>query len=222
MFRKELIILGSLALGVFLFVAGVASLAVRAVQRDGSLLARDTLPGLLTSGQAMRRMEQNWFMTHELLDIESPGTRENLIQKINDNSTEFIWRDYQLEIHNGEAEQLFRELIASRNRFLATRSRYFDLVRISDNTAAKQLFETELGQAFESYRRAAGAIFKSNAAEGRARAYRLIRRSRWAPYALAAFSVMVLFVGVMVGFKASLGAFIGAWKDNGQPASGKQ
>ena len=92
MFRKELIILGGVSLLVFLLVAGAASLAVRALQRDGQTLATDTLPGLAAAGEAISRMDENWFNLYLILSVESADDRERLITTIGDNSTEPIWR----------------------------------------------------------------------------------------------------------------------------------
>jgi hypothetical protein len=214
MFRKELLILGALAIIVFLVVASGTSLAVRAVQRDGYMLAEDTFPGLVAAGEAIDRMNENWFNIHLLLSVESPEAVENLIQKIGANSTEPVWRRYRESIFDQEDARLFDEMQASRRKFLEVRSRYFDLVRAGNAPAAKALFTADLSSAFDRYRRAAVNIFELNGRIGRTRADRLIQLSRWTPYALAGFCVMVLLVGVLVGFKATLGAFSGSWSDD--------
>ena len=217
MFRKELLILGGVALLVFLIVAGTASLAVRAVQRDGAMLAKDTLPGLVTASEAINRMDENWFGLHLLLTADSPESRENLIEKVTRNSTGPVWRLYQEAIFDQEDARLFQQVNASRARFLEARGRFFDLVRAGDSRGAKELFEGELGQAFEEYRGAAKEILKLNANVGHERADRMIQVSSWVPFALGAFCVMVFLIGVFVGFKASLGAFTGAWKETASP-----
>jgi len=217
MFRKELLILAGAALLVFLIVAGSTSLAVRAVQRDGDMLAKDTLPGLVTASEAISRMDENWFSLHLLLTANSPQARENLIEKVTRNSTGPVWRLYQEAIFDQEDARLFKEVNASRARFLEARGRFFDLVRAGDSRGAKELFDGELGQAFDGYRRSAKEILKMNADVGHVRADRLIQLSSWVPFALGAFCVMVFLVGVFVGFKASLGAFIGGWKETAPP-----
>jgi hypothetical protein len=220
MFRKELLILGGVALLVFLIVAGSASLAVRAVQRDGAMLAKDTLPGLVTASEAINRMDENWFNLHLLLTMDSPEARDALIRRIRSNSTETIWRLYQEAIFDEQDAQLFREVKASRAIFIEARDRYIGLMRSGDTAAAKELLATDLSRAFESYRAAAKNILKLNADVGHARADRLIQLSSWVPFALAAFCVMVLLIGVFVGFKASLGAFSGGWTENSSVARG--
>ena len=213
MFRKELLILGGVSLLVFLIVAGAASLAVRVVQRDGTMLAKDTLPGLASAGEAIGRMDENWFNLHLLLSMESPEERARLITSITSNSTDPIWRQYQEAIFDEYDEQLFREMKAARGKFVEARSHYFDLLRAGDITGAKEFFAADLRSAFDRYRQGAENIFRMNARIGRERAGRLIQLSSWAPYALALFCVLVLLVGVFVGFKASLGAFIDIWRE---------
>jgi chemoreceptor-like protein with four helix bundle sensory module len=222
MFRKELLIFSGLAILVFLIVAGAASMAVRAVQRDGTMLAKDTLPGLVSAGEAMSRMDENWFNLHLLLSLESPAERESLIRKISDNSTEPIWRVYEEAVFDKEDEQLFQEMKVNRAKFLEARTHYFNLVQAGDIPAAKEFFAVDLKSAFDRYRDAAATLFKLNAAIGRARADRLIKLSSWTPYALAAFCVTVLLVGVFVGFKASLGAFIGVWSEGTHKSPGSR
>src|SRR5438445_2610504 len=151
MFRKELVILGALALIVFLVVAGVTSLAVRAVQRDGYMLAEDTFPGLVAAGEAINRMNENWFNLHLLLSVKSPDAAENLIQKVKTNSTEPAWLRYQESIFDKEDAQLFREMQASRRKFLEVRTRYFGLIQAGDTGAATELFAADLSSAFDRY-----------------------------------------------------------------------
>jgi hypothetical protein len=222
MFRKELLIFCGLALLVFLLVAGAASLAVRAVQRDGTLLATDTLPGLVSAGEAMNRMDENWFNLHLLLTMDSSSERESLITKIESNSTEPMWRVYAEAIFDKKDAQLFEEMKMQRAKYLDGRAHYFDLLRAGDVAAAKEFFAADLQTAFDSYREAAANIFKLNASIGRARAGHLIRLSSWTPYALAVFCVMVFLVGVFVGFKASLGAFLGVWSDGTRKSPGNR
>jgi Four helix bundle sensory module for signal transduction len=214
MFRKELLILGGIALFVFLLVAGVTSFTTHAVHRDGYMLAQDTFPGLVTASEAIDRMNENWFNLHMLLSVESPGLRQALIDKITSNSTEPVWRRYREAIFEKQDAHLFEELQMKRSAFLNIRARYFDLVRAGDLAAAQQLFESDLSSAFAGYRQAAQGIFKFNAGVGRMRANRLIQLAHWTPYAAAAFCVTVLLAGVLVGFKATMGAFSGAWSEH--------
>ncbi len=207
MFRKELLILSFLAALVFVTVAGVASLVIRAVQDDGKMLAEDTLPALVNAGEAIRRMDENWFNCHLLLSLDAAEARLNLVHKITDNSTNPFWRLYGEAVHGSEDEQLFARMEADRKEFLEVRADYFQRIKVGNGAGAADVFESRLSPAFNKYRGSAVKIFLFNAKLGQQRADRIIHLSVWTPYALAGFCVMVLIIGVFVGFKASLGAF---------------
>lgn len=214
MFRKELLILGSFAVAVFLMVAFLSSWAVRAGQREGRLLAMDTFPGLVYAGEAMNRINENWFDAYLLLNMESPGVRSDLIQKIEANSALPAWRRYNAAIFDQRDQQLFNQMERNRDEYLVERAEYFQRIEASRMEEAKILFESRLKPAFEKYRDSARNMFAFNARIGKQRANRLIRFSWWTPYALASLCVLLVLAGVFIGFKASLGAFSGGWTEN--------
>ena len=211
MFRKELVIFSGLALAVFLLVSVVASFLVREVGRDGEMMAKDTVPGLVNAGEAINRLTENWVNTYRLLGLESGEARARLIRQINANTTKPNWARYSRAIYTEEDLRLFKQVEASRGTFVFARSQCFQLVTDGRMEEAKAFFEVKLRPAFERYRSDAVNILLFNAREGAKRADRLIYLARWTPYALAAFCVMVLLAGVFVGFKASMGAFSGGW-----------
>lgn len=216
MFRKELMILGFFAAAVFLVVAVIASWAVRAGEREGTMLAMDTFPGLVYAGEAMNRINENWFDAYLLLNMESPEARSNLIQKIDGNSALPSWRRYSASIFDQTDARLFSQMRSARDEYLAERTEYFHLIEASKMEEAKIFFESRLKPAFENYRGSAGSVFALNARVGAQRADRLIRFSWWTPYVLAGFCVMLVLAGVFIGFKASLGAFSGGWTESMQ------
>jgi Four helix bundle sensory module for signal transduction len=211
MFRKELVILCCLATAVFLLVALLSSWAVRAVQREGTMLAMDTFPSLVNAGEAINRTNENWFDSYLLLNLDSPAARSNLIRKISNNSTLLSWQRYSASIFDQTDRQLFSQMERDRDDYLAKRVQYFDLIEAGKMAEAKSFFELNLKPAFEKYRDSARNVFTFNAKVGQSRADRVIRFSWWTPYALAGFCVMLVLAGVLLGFKASLGAFSGAW-----------
>src|SRR2546426_11636906 len=129
MFRKELIILVGIACAVFVVVAGIASLAVRAVQRDASMVVQDTLPGLVSAGEAIDRLNENWFNAHLLLETGTLAERARLIDGIETNSTAELWQRYGQSIYDEQDAQLFRTMENARAQFMDSRSNYFELVR---------------------------------------------------------------------------------------------
>lgn len=211
MFQKEVLVFGSIASAVFVAVALFASRAVRTVHRDSKMLAEDTLPGLVNAGDAINRMNENWFNAHLLLSMNSREARSNLVQKINANSTEPLWQRYNQAIFDKRDAELFSQVENRRAQFLAGRNEYFKLIETAKISEATTFFETNLEPLFSEYRSSAVNIFRLDAGIGQQRADRIIRFSWWTPYALGAFCVMVLLAGIFVGFKASLGAFSGGW-----------
>src|SRR5689334_19833488 len=127
MFRKELIIMGTLALAVFLLVAVIASWAVKQVQRDGRLLAEDTIPGLVYAGEALNRMSDNWMTVQLILNAEQPSARAALMKKIDANSTVAAWQYYEAAISDPRDRKLFDEMKNRRAEFFAKRMEFFEL-----------------------------------------------------------------------------------------------
>ncbi len=209
MFRKELIILGVIACAVFAVVAGIASLAVSMVQRDASMVARDTLPGLVNAGEAIDRVHENWFNTLRLPRIESATARAKTIDIIDANSTGELWKRYSDAIADPHDSKLFQAMTGSRAAFLGFRSNYFGLVRAGRMDEAEEFFWKTLEPASKEYQRASRDLFVFNAEVGRQRADRIMAVSWWSPVAIGIFCVGVLLVGFFIGFKASLGAFSG-------------
>ena len=214
MFQKELILLVGVAAAVVVMVVGIASLAVRAVQHDASMVVLDTLPGLVSAGEAMERLNENWFTAHLLLETGTPAERTRLIREIDSNSTSEMWRRYGQSIYDSRDPQLFRDMEVARLEFMSARSNYFQLVQSGRMTEARDFFSAPLAADFKKYRQAAGSIFIWNAEVGQQRADRITRLSRWTPYLLGALCVLVLLLGVFIGFKASLGAFSRPWNDS--------
>jgi hypothetical protein len=222
MFQKELVVVSGIAGAVFVSVALFASLAVRTVQRDAKTVAEDTLPGLVNAGDAINRINENWFDANLLLNLDSKESRSNLIQKINANSTAPLWQSYSKAIFDQQDAQLFNQMESNRTAFTMVRKDYFNLIQADKLPEARQLLVARVEPAFVQYHNSAVNLFRLNAEIGRQRADRIIRLSWWTPYALGGFCVMILLVGVFVGFKASLGAFSGVWLDKAENAHAKR
>lgn len=217
MFRKELLTLGLTALVVFALVAGAASLAIRTVEADAKLVAQDTLPGLVNAGEALNRINENWFHASLILQTPDAQTRANLIAQINTNATDAFWERYQESIFGQQDAETFSAMQKSRTEFIELRKRYFDLAANGKLDEARTLYESQLKAASQKYRDSSLGLFAYNANLGQQRADRIIHFSAWTPFALAGFSVLMLLIGVFVGFKASLGAFSGNWSEQLTP-----
>ena len=208
MFRNELLFLSGLAAVIFVIVAGSATLALRAVHNDGKMVAEDSLPGLISAGEALSRIDENWFHCQRLLSLDSEQARLDFINKITTNSSHPLWQQYRESIHAQQDQQLFEKMEADREGFLKIRGDYFQVVQKNSPESAAAFFESHLSPAFDQYRHSAIQIFLFSANLGSERAGRILHLSAWTPYALAGFCVMVLLIGAFVGFKASLGAFV--------------
>jgi hypothetical protein len=170
-------------------------------------VVQDTLPGLVSAGEAMDRLNENWFNAHLLLETSAPAERARLMGNIETNSTTELWQRYGQSIYDVRDAQLFRAMEIARTEFMGARSNYFELVQAGRMTEARDFFKSALEAGFKKYRRSAADIFLFNAEVGQQRADRIIRLSRWTPYVLAGLCVVIMLVGVFIGFKASLGAF---------------
>lgn len=213
MFRKELLILGAISSLLFLVVAGGASLAVRALQADAAMVAEDTLPGLVSAGEAIDQINRNWLNSHQLLHVSDAGQRAQIMRRIETNSTGPLWEAYSQSIRDPEDAQLFADVGRTRLEFLTLRTNYFALIQAQRTEEAARFFEDQLSPAFERYRRAASEAFRFNARMGKNRAENILHYAGWTPYVMGGLAVAILLAGVVIGFKASLGAFMPAQED---------
>ncbi len=206
MFRRELLIVCSLAAVVFLLVTGAASYVARAVQQNATSIAEDTLPRLVDAGAAISRLEENWLRIHQLNHGLSPEARATLIQQILAHSTQELWREYQDSILPTEDRTNYDRMIAERAEFLKRREKYLGIVQTDERAGASTYLESQLTPAFERYREASEKLFAYDSRVGRERAAAVVRYSRAAPVVLGAFTALVFALGVSLGLH---GAFTG-------------
>lgn len=212
MFNKELKIFLAVVFFLFAFVAVTSSWLIRAVEADARAVAQDSLPGLVNAGGALTQMQENWLRLNQLLAAAEAAERKELIARIRTHSTDDYWKGYSEAIFALDDRDLFNRLQNSRARFLQQRERFFTLVEAGELVSARQHYEATLKFDFEKYAAAAKALFNLNVSEGQQHARRILHLSRWTPFCLAVFSVVLFLAGAFVGFKASLGAFSGAWR----------
>jgi hypothetical protein len=206
MFRKEFLILCSLAAGVLLIAAAAGFWVGHTLTGDADKIALDTLPGLVDAGTAMALTQDNWHRVHLLLIAQSAVEQTALITQIRTNSNEGIWRDYSQGIYDPGERQKFRELLAVRSGFLQLREEYFALVQTGHPAEAKIFLEQNLAPEYQSYHEITKELFEYNAQAGRNRAADIIRISRTTPPVLAACCLVVFAFGWIVGLR---GAFAG-------------
>ena len=194
----------SLATAVFILVALASSLASRAVQREASNIALDTLPGLVNAGGAISIMQENWLRLNLALSSASPSERAALMQEIRASSNQGLWQDYGQSVYDPQDEKNYSQLLAARSSFVRLREQSLSLTDTQSASEAKTFFEHKLAPAYADYQARSKKLFEYNAKIGRERAARVIRISRFAPYLLGASSVLVFGFGVVVGLRGAL------------------
>lgn len=214
MYRKELLVLSVACAAIFCTVASGTYLAVNVIQRDARRIAEDSLPGIVSSGEAIEQMHRNWLITTQLISVANADERIRLMNQIETNSGEPIWDSYERAIYDPEDARLFQDLLQSQGVFLSIRAKYFQLIQDSQVTEASTLLDEQLSMAFDAYLSAANNTFRYNALRGMERSKRILDSSKWTPYLLGFISVGIFLFGMVIGFKTSLGAFSPAVVDD--------
>jgi len=205
MFRKELLILTSLAGVIVLAVAAACFWVGHTIREDADKIALDVLPGLVDAGAAMAQSQENWLNARMLLNAPTPEAQAALIHQIRTNSNEGLWRDYAGCVYGPAEAREYAELLVARTNFLQLREKYFGLVESNLPTDAKNLLENKMVPAYGSYRAASRQLFKFNADVGHRRAAAVVRISRLAPLVLAGCGALVFGLGVAAGVRGALG-----------------
>jgi hypothetical protein len=204
MFRKEFLILCSLAAGIFLIVVAAGFSVGHTIREDADKIALDTLPSLVDAGTAMALTQDNWLRVHLFSNAQSAAEQAALITQIRTNSNEGLWRDYGQSIYDPEEQREYRELLAVRSGFLQLREDYFALIQTGHPAEAKIFLDQKLTPAYEQYREISKNLFEYNARAGRDRAGKVVWISRAAPLVMGACGVVVFTFGLVVGLRGAL------------------
>jgi hypothetical protein len=207
MFRKELMILGSLTALIFVSVAGISWYATLTLQRNARLVAQDTLPGLVDSGAAISRIQENWLSLTRLLNLPEGTDRIDLARQIQTNSTEQLWQDYGKAIYSEEDRRGFEQLMRTREFFLQQRERFLSLLRSGRKSEAASLMADALTPAYQAYVTAARETFLFNCRMSAERGDRIIRQSRLALFSTVALSILLFLMGCLLGFRFAVTGF---------------
>jgi Four helix bundle sensory module for signal transduction len=206
MFRKELFILCSLIVAIFAGVAIVSSLMARALQHESQMVALTTLPGLVNAGGAVNRMNDNWENIRLLTEMSSAEARANLMQRIHENSTEDLWKEYRKSIFDRPDKILFEQTQRSRTNCRVLVHQYYDLVTAQKLNEARQFLKAKVQPAFEQYKSNATSLFNLNTEMGEKRAQHIIQLTRWLPLVAGFFCVLIFSIGVFIGLKGAFGS----------------
>jgi len=206
MFRQESILIGLVAAVIFGTVAGASWLAGRAMQAEARLIARDTLPALVNSADAMSKMQENWLNLNRLEDVRSAADRRAMVEGIRTNSNTETWQRYRMVIGNSDRQVEFLAMSVARTNYLQLRDVFLAMFATRPLPEALAFRDAQLAPAYAQYAAASKRLFTAEAREGGERALRVTRSSRYISVALGLFGVVVFVFGVLLGLR---GAFVG-------------
>ena len=208
MYRRELVMMGCLAAMVFAGIAALSFYFAHTLQHEARMVALDSLPGLVNTGEAIARLNDNWQTIQNVSDpMESPE-RNRLIQQIKANSTAALWQNYEKSIYDPKDRALFNETYALRSKYLLLLNDYYDVSAAQKTDEAKKFLKEKIAPAFQAYKSHAVQLFKLNQVAANRRAHSIIRASVWLPFITAAFCTGVFLLGVITGLKGAFGSLM--------------
>ncbi|HEX9045951.1 MAG TPA: MCP four helix bundle domain-containing protein [Verrucomicrobiae bacterium] len=201
MFRREFFVIVTVAAIIFLAVAGAGWFAVAHLRAASTQLVQDTLPGLMDAGAASERMHENRHRMRLMLESTNADACRELITEVSTNSTEKLWQDYAQSIYEPNDARNYSNLIAVRKEYLGECQRFFELVTNGNKADAAVFFNGQLGDSFKRYNDAANTLFTYNVRQGVERGDKILVAARYTPLAVAALTVIVFFVGFLLGLR---------------------
>lgn len=206
MFRREFIILGSLAGLLLLSVASVCFSLGRKLDTGSSTLAGDTLPGLINVGSAISLIQDNWFELHRLAYFTPAGDREEAVRKIRARSSSEFWTNYEKTISDSRDTIRFERMMQARDHYLQLRESFMKSLLSGAVAESQAMLERELTPAYSAYISSAKQLFARSALHGQTRAAEVMRLSWRAPFLFGAAGLVAFSFGLLLGLR---GAFTG-------------
>jgi len=201
MFRREFLIIGSLAAGIFLAVAAAGWFSVRELRETSRMLVVDTMPGLVDTGLAVERMNDNRRAMREMLDPHTAAERAQMIQMVRTNSTGPLWQDYTNSIFEVTDRLNYQGMMFMRSNYIQSCEEYFNLVSAGKTEEASALFYGELSRKFQGYNDAAKKLFNYNVQQGMGRGKTILNSAQYAPWIIAGLCMLVFVVGIALGLR---------------------
>jgi hypothetical protein len=206
MFKRELLNLGVVVAAIFILVAAAGSYLVAKLHQTSKLLAVDTFPGLVDAGLAEEQIYLDRRVLREMLFPHTAAYRAQMINSLAANHTAALWQDYATSIFEPEDRQNFQSMMLARSNYLAGEPRLFALVKAGRIPEATAWFYGDNREAFARYEADVRTLFEYNVQQGRDRAKILLAINRYVEWVIAIFGVMVLSLGLAVGFHLALGS----------------
>jgi len=204
MYQRELLIVMSLVMVIFLGVAGAGWFVVRELHETSKMLVVDTLPGLVDSGLAEERMHDNRHTMHEMLNPHTAAERALMIEQVRTSSTQALWQDYADSIYEPEDRTNYQSMIPVRSNYNQCCEQFFILVSADKMNEATILFSGDLARQFQSYNDAAKKIFAYNVRQGIARGKSIIAALHYGPWAIGGLCVLTFVIGLLLGLRFAM------------------
>jgi Four helix bundle sensory module for signal transduction len=206
MYKKDLGRFIAVTILIFAIVAGAGFFCVSSLRREASLVAKDTLPGLIYAGTANSIMDNNFIRSLNLTDLQSVEDREKHLKQIEQVSkqTELYMEKYRQSIYNKEDRSKFEDLVNARKEYIKLRASFFEMVRNGQRDESLKFFKLTVMPAYEKYNAAGDALFNYNVQLGEKHGKRIITLSYATPIIVGIFGVVIFIAGTLVGFKATL------------------
>jgi hypothetical protein len=192
--RLKPVIIGVVAM---LAIGGIGFFMVWRLKNDAAGIVHDTLPGLVYAGQINSELSENFTLTLQAMNSNSPEEQYQYLKKISEGRARVgqgMDRYRRASRLEGEDRELFTRLVTSREKYKAIRQRVFDLVKQGRQKDALDLVESELRPANTAQKEASQALFDYNVRQGQARGERIesgCQRTEWV--------VAILCMGIFLG-----------------------
>jgi hypothetical protein len=204
MFRRELLMVGTLAMAIFVLMAAAGWWTVRELHESSRMLVVDTLPGMTDAGLANERMNDNRRIMRDIFSANTTAERAQIIEQIKTNSTQALWRDYASSIYEPADLHNYRIMMLARSNYLQSCEKFFDLVSSGKMDEASAFYNGELGRSFQRCNDAAKNLFNYNVQQGQARAQKILASFQYAPLAMAGLVVLIYGLGLILGMRSAL------------------
>lgn len=204
MLQRELLIVLSLVMAVFLAVAGAGGLAVQKLNETSKKLVVDTLPGLVEAGLAAEQIHENRRLMREMLSPHTAAERLEMIGLVETNGADSHWHTYADYIFEPEDRQNYAAMLLIRSNYQQTYPPFFALVKVGKLAEATAYFNGEQRRLFQSYVASAKTLFEYNVRQGRARGQIILEATRYAPLAVGVLCVLIFIFGLALGLRLAL------------------
>jgi len=190
---------------VLLAIGGTGFFIIWRLKNDAAGIVEDTLPGLVYAGQLNSELSENFNLTLQVMNSNSPDEQYQYLKKISEGRARVgqgMDRYRRASRFEGEDRELFDRLVTLREKHRAIRQQVFDLVKEGRQKDALQLFESELRPLYTAQKVTTQALFDYNVRQGQSRGERIETGCRWTEWIVAILCAGTFLVGFFTPFIA--------------------